>query len=313
MCSTCTPKLCQDCPNTLKKGNEDILRDRIVVGVHDDDTRHQLLAHENLTLMDAVRICRSEEAAKHAGDGIQQPAGSSAHASVNAVKRSTYQRQKQRTQPKSSSATSRCPNCGRGPHAKSACPENGRKCNGCKGRGHFAAFCPKKKKSPPGSDKKIGQLKLRQAASPATLQATLDVSTRLNTESPSTVLAWVPDTGSDVDAIGLNQLDQLGGFLENLSVDEDIVTGANGQEFRSLGKIDTTLQLDETTHDTTVHVYEELTDALSSRRTPMAPRCTSVRLAACDACPASCVAIRTAPRRQRSPASCYVVCTTPGR
>ena len=167
-------------------------------------------------------------------------------------------------------STSRCPNCGRGPHAKSACPANGRKCNGCKGRGHFAAFCPKKKKSPPGSDKKIGQLKLRQAASPATLQATLDVSTRLNTESASTVLAWVPHTGSDVDAIGLNQLNQLGGFPENLSVDEDIFTGANGQQLGSLGKIDTTLQLDETTHDTTVHAYEELTDALLSRRTLMA-------------------------------------------
>ena len=82
VCSTCAPKLCQDCPNTLKKANEDILRDRIVVGVHDDDTRHKLLAHEKLTLVDAVRICRSEEAAKHAGDGIPQPAGSSAHASV---------------------------------------------------------------------------------------------------------------------------------------------------------------------------------------------------------------------------------------
>ena len=159
-------------------------------------------------------------------------------------------------------------------------PNKWRESNGCKGRGHFAAFCPKKKKSTPGSDKKIGQLKLRQAASPATLQATLDVSTRLNTESSSTVLAWVPDTGSDVDAIGLNQLDQLGGFPENLSVDKDIVTGASGQELRSLGKIDTTLQLDETTHDTPVHMYEELTDALLSRRTLMA--CTSVRLAACD-------------------------------
>ena len=100
VCFTCAPKLCQDCPNTLKNANEDILRDRIVVGIHDDDTRHKLLAHEHLTLMDGVRICRSEEAAKHAGDGIPQPAGSSAHASVSAVKRSTYQRQKQTTQPK---------------------------------------------------------------------------------------------------------------------------------------------------------------------------------------------------------------------
>ena len=129
VCSKCAPKLCQDCPNTLKKANEDILRDRIVVGVHDDDTRHKLLAHENLTLIDAVRICRSEENAKHAGHYIPQPAGSSAHASMNAVKPSTYQRQKQTHQPKSStqtsSAMSRCPNCGRGPHVKSACPANG--------------------------------------------------------------------------------------------------------------------------------------------------------------------------------------------
>ena len=115
-------------------------------------------------------------------------------------------------------ATSRCPNCGRGPHAKSACPANGRKCNGCKGRGDFAAFCPKNKKSPSGSDKMIDQLKLRQAASPATLQATLDVSTRLNTESSSTVLAWVPDTGSDVDAIGLNHISSC---LSELFTTED--------------------------------------------------------------------------------------------
>ena len=64
VCFTCAPKFCQDCPNTLKKANEDILKDRIVVGVHDNDTRRKLLAHENLTMMDAVRICRSEEAAK---------------------------------------------------------------------------------------------------------------------------------------------------------------------------------------------------------------------------------------------------------
>ena len=305
VCSTFAPKFCQDCPNTLKKASENTRRDRIVVGVHDNDTRHKLLAHENLTMMDAVRICRSEEAAKNAGVGIPQPAGSSALASVNAVKRSTYQRQKQTTQPKSStqtsSATSRCPKCGCGPHAKSACPANGRQCNDCNSRGHFVAFCPKKMKPPPGSDKKIGQLKLRQAASPATLQVTLNIYTRLNTESSSTVLAWVPDTGSDVDAIGLNQLDQLGGFRENLSVDEDIVTGDNGQETRSLNKIDTTLQLDETTHDTAGHVYEELTDALLSRRTLIAlgvlpsdwPDVTHVRrLASPSASPPDVIEVR---------------------
>ena len=102
VCSSRAPKLCKYCPDTLNKANEDILRDRIVVGVHEDDTRHKLLAHENLRLMDAV-ICRSEKAAKHAGDAIPLPAGSSPHASVNAVKCSTCQCQKQTTQSKSPS------------------------------------------------------------------------------------------------------------------------------------------------------------------------------------------------------------------
>ena len=52
----------------------------------------------------------------------------------------------------------------------------------------------------------------------------------------SSVLAWVPDTGSDVDAVGLNQLDQLGGFPENLSVDEDIVTMPMGKNSGHSGR-----------------------------------------------------------------------------
>ena len=51
-CSFCSP-----CRETL-------LRDRIVIGTHDTEVVQRLLAEKDLTLEDAIRICRSEEAAK---------------------------------------------------------------------------------------------------------------------------------------------------------------------------------------------------------------------------------------------------------
>jgi len=40
-----------------------MIRDRIVVGVRDDSTRHKLLQIHNLTLAKAVDICKASEAA----------------------------------------------------------------------------------------------------------------------------------------------------------------------------------------------------------------------------------------------------------
>ena len=51
-CSFCSP-----CRETL-------LRDRIVIGTHDTEVVQRLLAEKDLTLEDAIRICRSEEAVK---------------------------------------------------------------------------------------------------------------------------------------------------------------------------------------------------------------------------------------------------------
>ena len=87
VCQTCRPRMCADCPKALQKVNDDILRDRVVIGVLDDETRHKLLAQAGLTLDGAIRICRAEEAAKQTKEGISSSLG------VHVVK-STYKRQK---------------------------------------------------------------------------------------------------------------------------------------------------------------------------------------------------------------------------
>jgi len=118
-------------------------------------------------------------------------------------------------------------------------------------------MCPNK-----STTKKVGQLRLQRASTRD--GRTVDISTQLNTEPSGTPLRWVPDTGSDVDAIGVSHLTTLGGFPENLDVDHDVVSTANGHALVNIGKITATLSVNEVEHTTTLRVYEDLDEALLS-------------------------------------------------
>eukprot|EP00117_Sycon_ciliatum_P020010 scpid17310/ scgid17953/ len=269
MCSTCPARVCSTCSSAIQSLSDDILRDRVVTGILSDDVRHKLLATKALTLTSCVDLCRSEEAASHTTSGIpgQVPRGSA----VNAMK-SSYQKEKKSSSqaPKKPDAAAKasssskppgpvnkCHNCGRTAHTKSECPAAGRKCNGCQRMGHFLATCPAAKKT-------VGQLKLQRAISSRDA-STIVVDTQLVSASEPTSLRWLPDTGSDVDAIGLAHLSTLGEFPENLPADRDVVCTANGSALTSLGKLNATLTLGSATHSTVVHVYDSLDEALLSR------------------------------------------------
>ena len=55
--------MCQTCQQSLQANTDEILRDRIVTGILQDDVRHKLLAMKDLTLATCVDLCRAEEAA----------------------------------------------------------------------------------------------------------------------------------------------------------------------------------------------------------------------------------------------------------
>ena len=260
-CATCTARTCNVCKDQLRRINADVMRDRLVVGILDDSTRHKLLALPQLTFEEAVKVCRAEEAATVTKSNIPAPG----HGHVNAAKKTTYQRQKSKPSPpeKSSGSSPKCPNCGRSAHTKSPCPAQGKTCNGCKGVGHFQAMC---RKNPPKAKQetgKLGQLKLCRTSKVA--NSVIQISTLLATESDPVPLSWIPDTGSDIDAIGVQHLTELGGFVENLAGDSEEVLTANGEPLQSVGTIGATLSVGAKAHSTTIHVYAGLEDALLSR------------------------------------------------
>ncbi|XP_065182282.1 uncharacterized protein LOC135812991 [Sycon ciliatum] len=263
LCNFCSSRVCRQCQQGQRTRYDETMRDRLVTGILDTEARHKLLATTDLTLEKVIKLCRAEEAASRTSSSIP---GTS---SVNAARKTNYQRSKHGNNPRQQQASatpSQCPNCGRTPHAsKSQCPAHGKKCSGCKIIGHFQAVCRKSRKpADQSSQRTLGRLQLRRAQCDAS--PTVPVDTQLCTEPDATSLEWIPDTGSDIDAIGVDQLAHLGGFVENLATDHDNVHAANGERLVSAGKISATLTIGSLKHDSTIHVYRGLREPLLSRQ-----------------------------------------------
>ena len=62
---------------------EELIRDRLVVGVKDDRLSEKLQSTANLTLANAVEICRRHEAAKQAQPVVRPPTNASATSAVD--------------------------------------------------------------------------------------------------------------------------------------------------------------------------------------------------------------------------------------
>ncbi|UYV69217.1 K02A2.6-like, partial [Cordylochernes scorpioides] len=128
--------------------HEQLIRDRIVVGVRDKALSERMQLDSELTLEKAVKMVRQQEAVRQQQVDLQRPSTSQ---KVNQVKfNSKKQSPKQQQQPsrkkeKSAKTRSRCPKCGGFTHREEqACRAEGQKCNLCSKTGHFANCCPDK-------------------------------------------------------------------------------------------------------------------------------------------------------------------------
>ncbi|UYV84440.1 hypothetical protein LAZ67_X002171, partial [Cordylochernes scorpioides] len=139
-------KLADSCE--LEGLHEQLIRDRIVVGVRDKALSERMQLDSELTLEKAVKMVRQQEAVRQQQVDLQRPSTSQ---KVNQVKfNSKKQSPKQQQQPsrkkeKSAKTRSRCPKCGGFTRREEqACRAEGQKCNLCSKTGHFANCCPDK-------------------------------------------------------------------------------------------------------------------------------------------------------------------------
>ncbi|KAG0728874.1 hypothetical protein GWK47_031556 [Chionoecetes opilio] len=111
------------------------LRDRVVCGARDDEAVKAMLKNKDLTLNNAVDVCRASEVARNTHAELR----SGAIGKVSAYRR-------QRSQTREYGATrdinQKCTRCGYRRHKDStACPAIGATCRNCGESGHFQSVC----------------------------------------------------------------------------------------------------------------------------------------------------------------------------
>ncbi|UYV65618.1 K02A2.6-like [Cordylochernes scorpioides] len=128
--------------------HEQLIRDRIVVGVRDKALSERMQLDSELTLEKAVKMVRQQEAVRQQQVDLQRPSTSQ---KVNQVKFNSkkhspkQQQQPSRKKEKSAKTRSRCPKCGGFTHKEGqACRAEGQRCYLCSKTGHFANCCPDK-------------------------------------------------------------------------------------------------------------------------------------------------------------------------
>lgn len=116
---------------------DNMIRDRIVLGIRDKDVQERLLREKKLDLQKAIEFCRVVESSKGHSKVIREQAKQEPY-SVNLV-----QGRESKRQNRSEEASKPCGYCG-SDHTKGKCPAFGKICNICKGQNHFARVCRSK-------------------------------------------------------------------------------------------------------------------------------------------------------------------------
>ena len=111
---------------------DELIRDRIIVGVLDDSLSDRLQMNEELTLQDAVKMARQVEARKLSNKIMR---GETENITVNYVKKkNTWNGNRRQLEEK-------CQWCGYERHPRSKCPAKDVICDACKKHGHFKTVC----------------------------------------------------------------------------------------------------------------------------------------------------------------------------
>ena len=152
---------------------DELIADRIVVGIKNENTKKILLREEELTLQKAIEICEIHEISDQRAKMLSSNSVDVAAVSHNSKKsyranqhgsRSYQNPQKPQPTLLSKVPAGHCYNCGR-QHDKGDCPAFGKRCNRCSKMNHFSNVCgstPISTKSTLKNFKKTPQKKTKQ-------------------------------------------------------------------------------------------------------------------------------------------------------
>ncbi|XP_038055820.1 uncharacterized protein LOC119727829 [Patiria miniata] len=194
---------------------DEMLRDRLVIGVVGNSIRARLLRESSLTLQKAIDICRSSEQAAIHLQQMDPVEAETAH----------FVKNKQRTQ-KSGKASKppniNCKYCGKS-HSKGKCPAYGTTCSKCQKRNHYAQVCQssgkdRTKRQPQKSTQKLHQMHGDESGSDESIytvqskpkqQYSVELAVETPTRDLTKTIRFQLDSGATCSTMKLTDYKQL--------------------------------------------------------------------------------------------------------
>lgn len=253
------------------KEREETIRDRLVLGMIDQELSEKLQLQANLTLQDTIKTARQHEQVK---EELEQQRTLN-KGTIDRVKAGFRNRFNTKPRPRienrreDSRQTFRpidhCGKCGR-THDKGKCPAQGKKCLKCNKLNHFASVCRTKTKQFKNKTENVNEIESVED------EHFFIGSTETNNgkQSPwrvdlfieGTEINWKIDTGADVNVISKTTWQRIG--EPQLSSCKGVTLQSPGGQVKTLGRFQTCF---DKNFQTTIYVIDNPTDNLLSRST----------------------------------------------
>ena len=127
------------------KDRDEMVRDKIALGIKDDNLRERLFRQHKLDLNKAITMCRADETAKAQTRSLREnPIDYLSEGAVNSIitKPKSSKQSKKTSQQTSQKLAVDCSYCGRKHEPnRTLCPASGKICGKCSKKGHFAVKC----------------------------------------------------------------------------------------------------------------------------------------------------------------------------
>ena len=223
---------------------DEILRDRIVLGIRDDKMRERLLRYNDLTLQKAVDLIKqrnkpSNKLVKLMGVSVSVNALNQVRSKRNRPPTPSRARKPKWNQPQPSRAN--CGRCGT-THAKQKCPVFGQKCRRCGNLNHFQSLCRSKivatvKEEDFDDDGPYDICAIGEEPKPRVNKALVNLF--VNSRQPENQVRFQVDTGSECDLLPMKLYKSLTGdtALNKLQRCAKSVISYTGERQQITGKI----------------------------------------------------------------------------
>ena len=246
---------------------DEMIRDRIVVGLRNAALSEKLQMDADLDLDKAIKAARQSESIKEQQTLLRS--GFREERAVGAVSKQPYNRPKRKSkrdtppsqQSQSSSPSNSCSRCGRFPgHPRQQCPARDETCHKCGKRGHFQAMC----RSKPGG-RKVSSVEVNDQEA---FMGVVQDSEHNNPWVITLLLNGKPqefkiDTGADVSVVPHEMVKSIPGV--NLQKSQKTLNGPNRRALPVKGQFSAKLQYGEREVIEEVFVVQRLSQALLGR------------------------------------------------